>query len=569
MADLLIRGGSIVDGSGAAAFDADVRVSGRTIIEIGPDLAPRAGERTIEAGGAIVAPGFIDIHTHLDPTLFWDPLCDPMPQHGVTTVLTGNCSLSLMPTCKEHREEAIGVFCDIEDIPEATMRDALPWDWEGYASYCNSQGRGGLAVHSAALIGHSTLRIYVLGAEAWERASTDEERARIVAEMEAAMAAGCFGFSTSFFDTDRRARPVPSRRADQAELEAMTDVIARNGAGFVEFIPNQSVEDPRQDLDLMAQILGPRGVPGTWNGLVVSKMAPEACALLADHAEKQRAEGLEIYAQFSPRTLDMMVTWEQSLLFIMHPLGWNTMMSEDDPEKKRVMLADPEWLRVAREEWDSLGMSIFPIKHPEKALFISVEKPELEPWVGRNLAELAEERGLHPSDALAEWVLENDLNPGVVAVGVANDDVDDVAKMLRHPATIVGASDAGAHLQMMCAAGDSTLFLTRHVRDRGDFTLEEGVFELTGRQADCFGFGRRGRVREGLEADLVIFRLDELAWEKEVMVADLPGGARRLRRPGGGYRFTIAAGEITQENGKLTGARPAGVLDARAEKGLV
>ncbi len=212
--------------------------------------------------------------------------------------------------------------------------------------YRDSQGRGGLAVHSAALIGHSTLRIYVLGAEAWERASTDEERARIVAEMEAAMAAGCFGFSTSFFDTDRRARPVPSRRADQAELEALTDVIARNGAGFVEFIPNQSVEDPRQDLDRMAQILGPRGVPGTWNGLVVSKMAPEACALARrPRGEAKRAEGLEIYAQFSPRTLDMMVTWEQSLLFIMHPLGWNTMMSEDDPEKKRAMLADPEWLQ--------------------------------------------------------------------------------------------------------------------------------------------------------------------------------------------------------------------------------
>ena len=232
MADLLIQGGSVVDGSGAPAFDADVRVSGRTIVEIGPDLTPGVGERTIDARGAIVAPGFIDIHTHLDPTLFWDPLCDPMPQHGVTTVLTGNCSLSLMPACKEHREEAIGVFCDIEDIPEATMRDALPWDWESYAEYRDSQGRGGLAVHSAALIGHSTLRIYVLGAEAWERASTDEERERIVAEMEAAMAAGCFGFSTSFFDTDRRARPVPSRRADQAELEVLTDVIARNGRGL-------------------------------------------------------------------------------------------------------------------------------------------------------------------------------------------------------------------------------------------------------------------------------------------------------------------------------------------------
>jgi len=361
-------------------------------------------------------------------------------------VLTGNCSLSLMPSCDAHREEAIGVFCDIEDIPEPTMRNGLPWDWESYADYRDSQQRGGLAVHTAALIGHSTLRIYVMGAEAWERASSEEELRRIVQTMDSAMAAGCFGFSTSFFDTDRHARPVPSRHADPRELEALVDVIARNGAGFVEFIPNQSVEDPRQDLDRMAEILGPRGVPGTWNGLVVSKMAPETCALLASHAEKQRMEGLDLYAQFSPRTLDMMITREQSLVFIMHPRGWNTLMSEDDPAAKRSMLADADWRRVAREEWDSLGMSIFPIKHPEKALFVSVTKPELEPWVGRNLAELAEARGLHPSDALAEWVLENDLNPGVVAVGVANDDIDDVARMLRHPATIVGASDAGAHL---------------------------------------------------------------------------------------------------------------------------
>ncbi|MHA7839607.1 MAG: N-acyl-D-amino-acid deacylase family protein, partial [bacterium] len=494
MADLLIQGGTVVDGSGEAAFEADVRVQGRRIVEIGPALAAREGERTLDARGAIVAPGFIDIHTHLDPTLFWDPLCDPMPQHGVTTVLTGNCSLSLVPVCDAHREEAIGVFSDIEDIPVSTMRDHLPWSWESYAEYRDAQGGEGLGVHVAALIGHSTLRIHALGAEAWERASTPAERDRLVSVLEESMAEGCFGLSTSFFDTDRHARPVPSRRADDPELEALVDVIHRNGAGLVEFIPNQSTEDPRRDLDRMAALVGPRNVTATWNGLVVSRMSPESCRLLAEHAERQRVEGLPIFAQFSPRTLDMMVTWEQSLIFVMHPEGWNVFMSEDDPDRRRAMLSDPEWRRIAREEWDAIPMSIFPIHHPEKALFISVAHPELEPWVGRSLGDLAAERSLHPSDALADWLLENDLSPGVVAVGVANDEVEEVGRMLRNPATIVGASDAGAHLQMMCAAGDTTLFLTRHVRDRGDFTLEEGIFELTGRLADCFGFHQRGRI---------------------------------------------------------------------------
>ncbi len=205
---------------------------------------------------------------------------------------------------------------------------------------------------------------------------------------------------------------------------------------------------------------------------------------------------------------------------------------------------------------------MFPAGFPHRVRFIEVADPALEPWLGRTLADLVAARGGHPSDVFADWVLENDLRPGVLVTGVANSDVDEVARLLAEPDTLVSSSDAGAHVQMMCAAGDTTLYLTRHVRDRADVALEQAVHELTGKQAEVLGFRDRGRVAPGLAADLTVFALDELHWDDDVFVNDLPGGSRRLRRPAGGYRYTIANGEVTQEGGTLTGATPAGVLDS-------
>ena len=203
---------------------------------------------------------------------------------------------------------------------------------------------------------------------------------------------------------------------------------------------------------------------------------------------------------------------------------------------------------------------MFPSQHPHRVRFIEVTKPELEPWLGRTLADLVAARGGHPSDVLADWLLENDLRPGVLVVGVGNSNVDDVAALLVDPDTVIASSDAGAHVQMMCAAGDTTLLLERHVRDRGDLTVEQAVHELTGKLASVFGFHDRGVIAEGKVADLTVFALDELHWDADVFVDDLPGGASRLRRPPGGYRYTLAGGEVTQEDGVLTDARPAGVL---------
>jgi N-acyl-D-aspartate/D-glutamate deacylase len=248
------------------------------------------------------------------------------------------------------------------------------------------------------------------------------------------------------------------------------------------------------------------------------------------------------------------------MAFSSFPQGWQRYINARGDEKRR-LLDDPHWRETAKQEWDSVGPSMFPVHRPGKIKFIGVAKPELRDWLGRSLEDLATSRGAHPSDALADWCLTNDLYPEIMAVDRTNDDPEGVATFLRHPAVMLGSSDAGAHLAMMCAAGDATLALARHVRERGDITLEAAVSQLSGRAAALVGLHDRGYVRESMVADLNVFVLDELSWDKPVLVDDLPGGAMRFRRPPGGYRYTIVSGRVVQESGTLTGERPGRMLD--------
>lgn len=560
MSSLVIRGGTVLDGTGGPGRRADVLVRDGRIAEVGTGIDV-AGARELDAGGAFVTPGFIDTHTHLDPSLFWDRACDPMPQHGVTTVLIGNCSLGLVPVRPEGVDELSTLFCYIEDMPRETFSLGIPWTWERYPAYRDALADGGLGVHAAVLLGHSAIRLYVMGDAAWERAATDAERAAMAAVLDEAVAAGAYGFSTSFFDADARSRPVPSRLADPAEHDALLAVLGRHGRGFVEFIPRLGSDDGRQEMVDFATLCGRHGVVSTINVLVASESMPSYGADVLALCRRLRAEGSSVWPQMSPRTIDFRINWETSMVFMMLSEWHRIPNATGDGERAR-LLADPEWRAGARAQWDANPRGLFPAGQPERVRFIEVTRPEHEAWLGRTLADLAAARKLHPSDALADWVLANDLRPGVLVVGVANSDVDAVARLLTEPDTLVASSDAGAHVQMMCAAGDTTLYLTRHVRDRGDVTVEQAVHELTGKQADVFGFHDRGRVAPGLVADLTVFALEELHWDGDVFVHDLPGGARRLRRPPGGYRYTLARGQVTQEAGELTGACPAGVLDS-------
>ena len=559
MDDLLVRGGTLVNGTGGPARPADVRVRGGRVAEIGPGLRPD-GERVLDASGGYVAPGFIDIHTHFDPTLFWDPLCDPMPQHGVTSVLVGNCSLSLAPVRPEHREGLQALLCYIEDLPSEVLDVSIPWGWESYGEYLSAvEGLGGIAVNMAGMVGHNMLRTYVMGDAAWDRPATDAERARIAALLDDSLAAGAAAMSTSLgFDEDRDKRPVPSRQADDAELAALLDVLARHRK-FVQFIPAATGRQMRRDVQRMADLTGPRGVVSTWIGVFHDQDHPDWARNMLDFAGELQAHGVANYPQISPRTLDIHVNWDGGMSWFALEKSWHAMVQAPRPDKAG-MLRDPQWRALAREEWDRVPRTMIPHKHADRIRLVSVTRPENERWVGATLADLAADRGGHPSDVLADWLLANDAEAGIVGVGVANSEAGGVAETLTHRASVMANSDAGAHLQMMCAIGDTTLMLTRHVRDRGDLTVEQAVHRMTGQLAERFGFTGRGRVSEGAVGDLVVFGLDELDWATDVFVSDLPRGARRLRRPAGGYRYTVVGGTVVQETGQLTGARPGTVL---------
>ena len=558
--DLFIHGGEVVDGSGAPRFRADVRVRAGRVVEVGEGLVAD-GEPEVDATGAVVAPGFIDSHAHTDAHVFWNPTLDPDPLHGVTTMLIGNCGLSLFPVTEATRATVSDLFAFVEDVPRDLFDSQVPWTWDGYDGYRDAVDAIGTGVNLAAMVGHNPLRLAVMGDDARERAATASEREAMAALFEQAMAGGAWGLSTSFFDTDEEGRPVPSRAADGAELDALLDVIERAGRGLVECVPALTAPHPETAFEDLARRCGARGIPFTWTGFVWSDRDPAVTQGWLDRAARLAAEGVRIHPQLSPRPVDFRLNWDTSMMFMGLPDGWHRVIRARGDDKAAV-LRDPAWRDTARAEWDRVPLTLFPHRRLDKVRVVEVVGDDNERWLGSSLAEVVDAHGGHPSDAFADFVLANDCRPGIVAVGVSNADVDGVARTLTDPAVLVSSSDTGAHLQMLCASGDTTLLLTRHVRERGDFTLEQAVRELTGRQVDAFGFAGRGSVQVGSVADLVVFALDELHYDPDEFVHDLPNGGPRLRRPGGGYRATIVDGVPVQRDGELTGALPGRVISS-------
>ncbi len=560
--EILIRGGEVVDGTGAPACRADVRVRNDEIVEVGADLAV-AGATQIDASGAVVTPGFIDTHCHTDPQVFWDPYVDPDLLHGVTTMLVGNCSLSLYPVTDATRTDVSDLFSYIEDVPRHLFDDAVPWTWSDYAGYRDVVNATGTGINLAGLVGHSMLRLVAMGPEAWTRAATGDETAAMASMLRAAMDEGAWGLSTSFLDVDQQGRPVPSRVAEGAEFDALFDVLEASGRGVVEVVPDLLGPTAMDTLRDLGRRCGKRGIPITWTGFTYVDSAPHRTQRWVDLATELAEDGVTMYPQLSPRTVDMRLNWDSSMMFMSMPAGWHKVVAARGDDKQ-ALLESPEWRATARDEWDRTKMAMFPIGRLDVVRIVEVVGPENERWLGRTIAEVVEERGGHPSDVLADFVLENDCRPGLVAVGMANADIDGVARTLQDPRVLISSSDSGAHAQMMCSSGDTTLLLTRHVRERDDFTLEEAVYQLTGRQADVFGFHRRGRITPGNVADLNVFALDELTYGGDEFVHDLPQGGVRMRRPTGGYRSTLLGGTVVQEDGERTGALPGRVISSIA-----
>jgi N-acyl-D-aspartate/D-glutamate deacylase len=542
---MLIRGGEIVDGLGGPSRTGDVRVRDGRIVEIGERLDPD-GEGDLDASGAIVTPGFVDAHTHLDPWLWRDPSFTPLPQHGVTTVMTGNCSLSLAPVGGDHRALA-SMFAFIEDVPPEVFNNEIPWTWHSWGEYVQEAGAVPSTVDTAPLVGLSSIRHAIMGEAAYERAADDDERAAIAALARSCLDTGAHGVSLSFIDSDTEGRPVPSRLADDAELMAVFTALVEAGHGIAQF------NGTSDHVERIGRICKATGAPATWVQLITYADRPERHRDALAQAARLRAEGANIRPQVSPRPL----LFQMKLASTMQFAGLDALNEFiNAPVPRKYELArDENWRERARHEWDSDRKTMFPRHQLADIAIVPTDRDSDPSLLPKTLAELHARRGGHPADLFVDWAAEYDMAPGLV-VTVANASADLNAEVLCDPNTLVAASDVGAHGQMMAAYGDPTLLLTKHVLERGDLSLERAIQRLTAEPAEFLGLMDRGTLEVGRRADIAIVDLAELEYMPQELAAEKIGGTAHFTRPAKGIRATIAAGEATQIEGVLTGARP-------------
>jgi N-acyl-D-amino-acid deacylase len=511
----LISGGTVVDGTGAPRVRADVMVEGDRIVAIGTDLGD--ADHVIDADGLVVAPGFIDIHTHYDAQVFWDPALTPSCFHGVTTVVAGNCGFSIAPTRPGDRDLIARTLEKVEDMDPATLNAGIPWEFESFPEYLATVERHGSALNFAAYIGHTPLRIFVMGEDASGRTATADEIEQMTVLVGEAMDAGAVGFATSFAVTHRGAngRPIPSRWADRTEIEALCNAVASTGRGTVGI--NGAAENLRfeQIYDLQIAL----GVPFTYTALLTSSTGSHMKAL-AIH-ERGLARGADVRPQVSCRPLAFSMTMVEPFTLNINPVFAELMPRPLD--ERRAAYADPAWRGRVRDAWAADTRLT-----PRWETFEVMESTAHPDLVGLRLLGLADERGAEPFDLLLDLTLdEPDLRLRVKAV-LANDDEAGIAVLLQADGCTLGLSDAGAHVGQLCDAPLATDLLAHWVREKGVLTLEDAVRKLTSAQADLFGFRDRGVVREGAIADLVVFDPETVAPGPLRRVRDFPAGAERL-----------------------------------------
>lgn len=541
-AELVIRGGTVVDGTGAEGVRADVGITNGRITAIAPGLR---GERELEADGHVVAPGFIDIHTHYDAQVFWDPALTPSCFHGVTTVVAGNCGFSIAPTRPEHRELIARTLENVEDMDVASLAEGIPWDFATFPEYLASVERRGVGLNYAAYIGHTALRLFAMGDDAYERTATPEEIARMQTILREAMDAGSAGFATSFAMTHRGVdgKPVPSRFADRAELEALLDTMREVGRGVVAIAPGEQCP-----IDDMYELQPRTGVPFTYGALLTSPTGNHK--RLVDLNREGWAKGAQVWPQVTPRPLTFaMVMSEPFTLNVNREFA--ALIGKSIDERRRAY-ADPAWRAKAVEAFST--QTAMQPRWDTYEIGESEAHPEL---VGRRLDSIAAERGTTPLDALLDIALDE---PGLelrVKAVIANDDATEVGGLLTQERCTLGLSDAGAHVGQLCDAPQATDFLANWVRDRQLMPIEQAVHKLTGVQASIFGLADRGTLAPGNWADVVVFDPATVAPGPVRRVRDFPADADRLTADQPvGVRHVLVNGTPIQTDGARVDGDP-------------
>jgi N-acyl-D-amino-acid deacylase len=534
-AELAIRGGTVVDGTGSPGRRADVAIADGVVQEIAADLR---GDVELDASGCVVAPGFIDIHTHYDAQVFWDPALRPSSYHGVTTVVAGNCGFAIAPTRPEHRDVIVHTLENVEDMNPATLQAGMTWEFETFPEYLAAVARRGTVLNFTAYAGHSALRLYVLGDAAYERAATEHEIARMGQLLGEAIGAGAAGFSTSFSYAHRGVdgKPVPSRFAEPDEVEALFLAAGAAGKGMVLITPGRQCSYA-DVYDWQPRV----GRPFTYP--LFAAPAGRHLEPVALH-EAGLARGADVWPQVTPRPLTMQFTLADP-----YNLNTGTVFGEllaGDREARLAAYRDPAWRARAAEDLEHGQMK------PRWKTFEVSESERFPELVGRRVTDLARERGCTPLDVLCELSVAEDLGTRFRAY-IANDDVEEVGKLLTHEHVALGLSDAGAHVDQLCDAPLPTDLLGQWVRERQVMPLEAAVRKLTGEPADIFGFVRRGYLRRGAWADVCVFDPDHVGPGPTRRVRDFPAEGERLTaEEPAGVRHVLVNGTPIRRDGAQT-----------------
>jgi N-acyl-D-amino-acid deacylase len=513
-ADIVIRGGTVVDGTGAPGYPADVAVTDGVISDIGDRLD---GERVLDASGQVVSPGFIDIHTHYDAQVFWDPALTPSSYHGVTSVVAGNCGFSIAPVTPDTVGLLARTLQHVEDMSLDTLTVGVPWDeFETFPQYLDAVARRGTALNYACYIGHTALRLWAMGDDAYEREPTDVELGRMRDAVTDAMAAGAIGFATSASPTHNgdRGRPVPSRRAGLDELRTLMAPVGEAGRGVIAMLPG-GVFSNDEVFDLQQEV----GRPITWTALLTVQGFPYHERVIAEH-DAARERGIEVWPQVSCRPLVFQMNLAEPFTLNMRE-SFQALM--DRPvEDRMAAYRDPAWRERAWADLQGRGAIPFNFRS------LSVAESDLHPeLVGRRVVELADERGVTALDVMLDLSLEDGLQTRFWSV-LANDDPEAIAWLLPRDDVLIGLADSGAHVSQLCDACFSTDLLGNWVRDREVMPLERAIHKLTAEPAAVYGLADRGTIGVGQAADLTVFDFATVAPGPLRRLVDFPADGERL-----------------------------------------
>ena len=555
--DLLIRNGTIVDGSGAPAFRADLAVSAGRIVEIGAVSGGAA--RVIDASDLVVAPGFIDPHTHYDAQICWDPLVTCSSWHGVTTVIMGNCGVGLAPCKPAERDVATWNLVHVEAIPYDVLTRGLTWDWESFPQYMDAAATRGLGINVGFLAALSPFRHFAMGEEATGRAATPAETGQISALLRDALAAGALGFSLTVMPQHLgyKAQPLACRLASHDELRAYAGVLREFGRGTIEIaLTKQPSTVSDKEYALLDLLASESGRPVTWLNLRDRDDAPEAWTETLEKVAPLLARGCR--PQVAVRPLIIEFNLRNPFLFAsmdsMKPVFGDKSVEAQKQvyagaEFRRAFAAELERRTVFRDIW-------------ERTKVKEVTNPALKSAEWKSTAEVARERGVAPLDAFFDLALEDGLALDYM-MPLLDINEGRVARKFSDPRTLIGISDGGAHVDMLCNAGYPSYLMGVFVREKRALPLEHAVRRITSEPARFFGLTDRGVLRPGLAADITIFDLNTVGSpERPEIRHDLPGGGRRLVTQAEGIKYTIVNGQVLYEDRRHTGALPGQVLRA-------